>query len=134
MDNEAFFLAVTTLARALTGGVIAGLSFWACRTIGRSERWWFYFSANGALYSLLSISVVMMLGMIAAEPIAFVLAIVLGIAGAIIFIAWMISVPWAVAGDLWHQERRDALHWTGVAVLVVGVLAVLAIYVPVGFW
>jgi hypothetical protein len=136
MGDEVFFgagMLLAALAQAVTAGVLAGLSFWACRTIDRSQRWWLYFSANGAMYSLLSASVLLMVAAFAAEPIAIILAIVLAIAGAVIFMVWVVSFPWAVAGDLWHQERRDALHWAGVVVVLVNALATLALYVPLRF-
>jgi hypothetical protein len=51
---------------------------------------------------------------------------VLGMVSIPFVIAWVIAFPLAVGRDMWLHARRDALHWAGIAMVIVDILASIA--------
>ena len=47
-----------------------------------------------------------------------ILVLILALIAIPIYLAWLVSFPYAVIRDLTLKEYRDALHWAGVALVV----------------
>lgn len=102
--------------------VLAWMCFIAWRCTAGPPRWKFYFASSAALYAYLVVIAVILLAALASEALMGMMFVMAVIALPIYF-ACLVSFPYAVIRDLWLKEYRDALHWAGVALVIVGVVS-----------
>ena len=110
--------------------VLAWLNFIAWRRTAGPPRWTFYFAASAALYAYLVGVTAILLATMATESlmsITFFLAII----GLPIYLACLVSFPYAVLRDLALRDYRDALHWAGVALVIVAVASAIGQFVAI---
>lgn len=112
------WLVLTQLSTTALSFVLAVLSFVAFRRTAGPPRWKFYFASSAALYAFVVCAALILLATLTMHilmSITFVLAIV----ALPIYLACLVSFPYAVFRDLSLKEYRDGLHWAGVALVIV---------------
>ena len=124
---------VETLCWQVPQGVIfllaSALYLLAWRSTPQPPRWRFYFLTNVAMMVIAAVLplVFTILQFAQSDITGFWLsAMVLGLISMPFAIAWLVAFPLAVCRDMWLKSRRDALHWTGIALVVVEVVASVA--------
>jgi hypothetical protein len=119
-------LVLTIVAQGTVMVVAATLCWTAWSRTASPPRWRFVFGSSFVfcIYWLVAVAfggATLLLGdfgMLVMLPVAIV--------AIPIVIAWLISFPSAVIQDLWLRERYDALHWAGVALVIVNFLTGIA--------
>jgi hypothetical protein len=109
----------------------AGLLFLAWRSTVGPPRWRFVFASNLAVYVFAMAAAVIRLCSMASGELMWIVTFPLALIAIPIYLAWLISFPLAVLRDLWLKDYRDALHWSGVLLVIVWVLTTLAYFVAV---
>lgn len=120
-----FFLGQLPVVILSFGG--AGLYYMAWRCTAGPPRWSFHFASSAAGYAYIVVggvlsSVLMTAGLIPSDFLKMIVAFV----AIPFYLAWVVSFPYAVIRDLLLKEYRDALHWAGVALVVVSLLQGIA--------
>ena len=115
-----FFL--TQSSSTVLSLVMAGMNYVAWRRSAGPPRWRFYFASSAVLYAYAVAIAFIVLAALASEALMNVM-FVFAIIALPIYLACLVSFPYAVLRDLALKEYRDALHWAGVALAIVAVVS-----------
>lgn len=116
-------LVLTVVSQAAIVLPSAWLCWLAWRRIARPPRWRFVFGSSFVLCIFWIVAAVLTTGSMVLGDLSLFVMLPVAIVSIPIVIAWLISFPSAVIQDLWLRERYDALHWAGVVLVIVNVLA-----------
>lgn len=122
----ALLLVLTVVAQGTVMVVAATLCWTAWGRTPGPPRWRFVFGSSFVVCIYWLAAVVLGAGSMIFGEFAMLVVLPLAIVAIPVFVAWLVSFPSAVIQDLWLRERYDALHWAGVALVLVNILTGIA--------